>query len=137
MWLIEEAEDDMNVNIGLCPAVITTVIDTLLHSPEDRRQLIEPILIHLPQISQIFNTSHPIIAVFQNYDNCNCRNFHNIPQPPGLTPVIFNAMQQSYWFGGQVLFNSTASIVIGPFIQELIDFMDQKVSLPLHSILWK
>lgn len=126
--LVELQKDDMQVDPDYCPAMYNYVIEYLLTHPEYIVKIIEPLVPHLSKISQAFNSSYPIVAAFQNYDNCNCRTFHNIPFPTGLNNIIFQAMQKSYWVGGQVLFNSTAAIGIGPFIQELVTFMDQKVS---------
>ena len=127
IWLIEESEDDMQIDISTCPAVILKFISSIIHHPDDIIKIVSPLLPHLPQLKNIFNTSHPIISSLSNYDNCNCRNFHDIPLPNGMSNIIFNAIQKSYWFGGMVLFNSSADITLGPFIGELVDYLDQKV----------
>ena len=127
MWMVEKSMDDMQISLKSCPAALEKVILTLLENPIEIVNIVEPLLPHLLQLKKIYNTSHPIVAALKNYDNCNCRVKHNMSLPNGMSMNVFNAVQKSYWYGGAVLFNSTAPLTISNFVQELIVFMDQKV----------
>ena len=118
----------MQINIKNCPAVLEVFAKTLIENPGEFIKLVEPLVPHRKQLEQIYNTSLPIVAALKNYDNCNCRVHHDIPLPNGMTNIIFNAIQKSYWYGGEILFNSSASITIDNFMNEVVDFMNQKVS---------
>jgi len=127
IWLVEKKTDDMQISFKSCPAALEAVIRDII-KPENLIQLIEPLVLHYEQLKKIYETSRPIVAALKNYDNCNCRVKHNISLPNGMNMNVFDAVQKSYWFGGQVVFNSTAALTVGPFAQELLDFMDQKIS---------
>jgi len=126
--LIEKEDDNMQLNIKRCPRVLLRLVDTLLHSKEARRNLIQPLIPFLPQLKRVFNTTHPFGAAFYNFDNCNCRKSNDIPLPNGMSNAMFNAIQKSYWWGGQLLFNSSSDISVGSFVAELVDFMDRKIA---------
>ena len=130
IWLVEEAQDDMQIDFRTCPAALEQVIKTFIEHPSYIAKVLEPLIPHDLQLKKIFNTSRPNIAALKNYDNCNCRVHHSIPLPNGMSQRIFDDIQKSYWFAGEVIFNSTAAMTLGPFAQELLGFMQEKVSSP-------
>lgn len=117
----------MQIDFKNCPAALEKVLLTFVENPSYIFGVVDPLIPHLLQLKNIFNTSRPIIAALKNYDNCNCRVCHNISLPNGMNTNVFDAVRKSYWFGGQVLFNSTAPLTISSFVQELLTFMDNKV----------
>jgi len=133
IWLIEENKDNMQISFKNCPAALEQVAKTFIENPSYVIKLLEPLIPHDLQLKKIFNTSFPNLSALKNYDNCNCRVHHNIALPNGMSERIFDSIQQSYWFGGEVVFNSTGAMTVGPFVQELLAFMQQKIDGTLDN----
>lgn len=124
LYQVDPSFEDMSVNPTFCPSVARHVV-------RDLRQFVpvaDLILPHALELMEIFHTDDPFLPV-RNFDNLFCRTQHGMPLPPGLTPNLYDTLEQAHTLVSTVYINDTY-LAMGPFFKSVIEKMMRNSGSP-------
>lgn len=124
---VESSTENMHLNPSRCPRIVEIIVQSLIQNSTVHDRVLEILASITPEILEIFHTDDPLDALIY-YDNLNARFCHNLSQPAGMNDFIFSQMTDAYWLVGEEIYYSTYSIGIGPFIEELLNFLEMQQS---------